>query len=280
MTASTVRHRSYSQISQLRRCGWQYKLERIDGVPSRPSAAAVAGVAVHAATEHVDQIIYSNPNATFDDFDPAFQEAQRVLDLEVEQKRQKGWPPETWKTYGRATAAKPHGEDLEWFRFNGVPLSVNAYIDWRLANPEFELADVPDFGPAIEVPFNYYVDGVLIHGWIDRIFTAHGMHVVLDIKSGRKPETNEQLGLYSAALWGAEGVNWKVPYGYYLYGLKTGAAKLTPPIALDRWDDETIGQVYLPATRQIEQGIFVPHPGQNCFTCGVADHCVFSQAVI
>jgi putative RecB family exonuclease len=92
-----------------------------------------------------------------------------------------------------------------------------------------------------------------------------------------KPKTSEQLGLYAGALKRALG--WQVSYGYYLYGLKSGEAKLTPPLNLTAWTDELLGSIYIPANQQISAGIFLPNPGDACFVCSVSEHCAFVQAL-
>lgn len=276
-----VIHRSYSQVRQLRTCGEQYRLERIEGVPSRPSAPAVAGVAVHVGTETVDKMLHAPwENTAAELIQRGTEMAIAELDIQIARYRAKGWEPETWKKYGRATAEKPQAEDIEWFRRVGIPNSIEAYVDWRLENDDFELCEVPEFGPAIEVPFNYYIDGQLIHGFIDRIFTSKkvGGYYPVDLKSGQKPKTDEQLGLYAAALHKALG--WDIEWGYYVYGLKTGTAKLTQPLMVKHWTDDKLGSVYLPATKAIDLGIFIPAPGDPCFHCGVFDHCDYAKSVV
>lgn len=265
-------HRSYSQLKQLRSCGYQFKLERIDKVPSRPMVNASAGVAVHTGTETVDKLLLEGETNGETIVAVASARAAEALQREVEEAEADGWPVSTWRTYPKQSFA--------WFRDKGVPQAISAYTNWRFANPDFELVTVPDFGPAIEVPFNYYVGTQAIVGWIDRIFTSkeRGGYYPFDLKSGRKPETNEQLGLYAAAL--KKALDWDVHWGYYLYQLKTGEAKQTRPLRVDHWTDETLGQVYLPATQLIDLGIYVPHPGDACQHCGVADACPFAQAVV
>jgi hypothetical protein len=279
-------HRSYSQVRQLRTCGEQFRLERIERAPSKPSCPAVAGTAVHTGTETVDKLLHEAPPVSLDKHRnttlvaAALPKALEALDAEIAKFVEKGWETSQWKRYGRKTKEKPNAEDIEWFRTVGIPKSIAAYVDWRLANPDFVLAEVPGFGPAIEVPFNYYVGDQLIHGFIDRIFTSKtvGGFYPVDLKSGLKPKTDEQLGLYAQALHKALG--WEIHWGYYLYGLKTGEAKLTPPITVDHWTDEKLGQIYLPATKLIDLQIFLPNPGEACFNCGVSDSCAFARSVI
>lgn len=289
-TATTYTHRSFSQINQLRTCGEQYRLERIERVPSRPSCPAVAGTVVHTGTETVDQLLVEmNQDETKDqNWDDlrgylilnGAADADVALDVEIEKYRKKGWEPETWRRYGRSTSEKPKGEDIEWFREHGIPLSIEAYVDWRLAHDDLVLAEVPDFGPAIEVPFNYYIGDQLVRGYIDRIFTSKtdGGYFPFDLKSGQKPKTSEQLGTYAAALRSALG--WDIKWGYYIYALKTGKAKMTAPLMLEHWTDEKLGTVYLPANLAISQNIFIPSPGEACRHCGVTDHCTYFQAVV
>lgn len=267
-------------MRQLRTCGWQFYLERVQRVAARPSVPAVAGVAVHVATEVVDRLLHNGQTDPITLAATAQADADASLDEAIAHESAAGWEPDTWKRYGRKTTEKPNGEDLDWFRFVGVPTSIKAYIDWRLANPEWVLAEVPGFGPAIEVPFNYYITpGRLVHGYIDRVFTtAIGGYYPLDIKSGRKPKTDEQLGLYSAAL--REALGWEITTGYFIYGLKLGVAKLTDPINVAHWTQEKLGNVYEQSSYLIERGIYIPNPGENCFTCSVSDSCEFAQSVI
>lgn len=272
--ATKVTHRSYSAVSKLRTCGEQYKLEKIDKVPSRPSCAAVGGTVVHVGTEHIDHAIH-NGLIDHEGRDSILGEAllitEDAFDAEIALRVEKsGFPVEQWLKYGK--------QDVEWYRTTGIPNSITSYLDWRLANPEFVLAEVPGFGPAIEIPFWYIIDGQAIQGWIDRIFVYDGHYCPLDIKSGARPKTDEQLGLYAAAL--NEVLDWNVEWGYYLYNLKNGEAKLTKPLRCGHWSKDKLAQVYLPATQQIDQQIFLPNPGEACFHCGVNYACPFAQAVL
>lgn len=278
MTTTTPTHRSFSQVKQLRTCGEQYRLERVERVPSRPSVPAVAGSAIHVGTEKIDELLLQGADSE-DIAELALTATLVALDEEIQHLADKGWTTDKWKRYGRKTAEKPQAEDVEWFRNVGIPNSLNAYLAWRLSTPEFIIADVPGFGPGIEVPFNYYVDGQLVHGYIDRVFTtADGGYYPLDIKSGLKPKTTEQLGLYATAL--ERGLGWRIDYGFYLYGLKSGEAKLTPALSLAGWDDAKLSRIYLGANKLIELELYIPNPGDACFNCGVSDHCAFVQALV
>ena len=265
-------------MSQLRRCGWQYFLERIVRTPSRPSVPAVAGQVVHTGTEQVDRLLHTGQTDPRVLLQAASTDADAAVQAAIVEKSAAGWEPSKWKAFGRATAEKPFGEDLQWFQAQGIPQSLVAYVEWRMETM-WTLAEIPHFGAAIEVPFVYYTNsGNQVHGWIDRVFVIDGELVLLDIKSGQKPKTSEQLGLYAAAL--RNGLGWNVTTGYFLYGLKHGEAKLTKPLDLTVWSDERLSRLYDMSSQAIEAGIYLPNPGEACWSCSVSQHCEFSQAAI
>lgn len=268
MTQTTTGHRrSYSQVDQVRRCGWAYKLKRIDRLPERPSAAAVGGSAVHAATEVIDA---DWPNVDVD--------AARTIALDYvadEVVANPDYPVEEWTAFGW----KPK-QDLGWWLSTGIPNALTAYVDWRRKHPSYSILSVDD-GPAIEVEFDIQLGEVRIVGKIDRVFVDenNGTPFVLDIKTGRKPETDEQLGLYRAAL-AARGVF--VDYGVYVFGLKRGLNLYgdTMPIDLTHWTAEKLHSVYSPANQAIDARLFIPHPGSQCQICSFNDRCAYAQSAL
>jgi hypothetical protein len=248
-------------------------------VSKRPSAAQVAGVLIHTGTEPIDHAIHEG----IDDREKLVQIATEALaatrDATVAE-FSKDYAPEEWKRFGRATTAKPNGEDLAWFEDQGIPLALGAYVDWRLSKPNWKLAEIPGFGPAIEVPFTVPLGDVQVNGYIDRVFTVDGFdgYYCLDIKSGRKPKTDEQLGVYARAL--EVGLGWPVTYGFFIYGLKSGTASMTPPIDVRHWSAEKLASTYANLDLGITSKVFVPNPGEACFVCDVSSHCAFAQSVI
>ena len=272
---ATKPHISYSQMTNLRQCGESYRLKRIEKVEQRPSVPAVVGQVIHGGTETIDALI---PDGSSDE--AILTEAQTVVDgllaaaVEV---NSKVFPVEDWKRYGRATVEKPNGEDLSWFESVGIPNSLRAYLAWRRSSG-LDVLDIEGFGPAVEVPFDLYMGDQPVHGYIDRVMHREGVPVLVDIKSGQKPKTDEQLGLYRQALLRGAGID--VTYGVYVYALKTGQWKLTSPLDLRHWTMEKLEKVYLQGSKVIELGMFLPQPGEQCFRCDVAHACAFSQAAI
>jgi putative RecB family exonuclease len=271
-----VSFRSHSQLKQLRTCGESYRLARIERLPKRPSVAQVGGVVAHHVTETIDQAIEAaRKGAYITDRDIllslALDRAEEVWPV-VTEEFSKNYEPPDWKVFGK--------QDLAWYQQQGVPLSAGAYIDWRFAKG-WTLAEIPNFGPAVEVPFDLSLPSVRVVGWIDRVFVVEGydgQFYPVDIKSGRKPTTDEQLGLYARAL--QAGLGWPVSYGFYVYNLKSGEAKTAGPIDLRHWTTENLDAVYGQGDKAIEAGLFIPNPGDGCFTCDVSQHCAFAQASI
>lgn len=56
-------HLSYSALTDYLKCGKQYQLSRILGLPERPAWWNIGGHAVHAATEAWDRRIYAATGA-------------------------------------------------------------------------------------------------------------------------------------------------------------------------------------------------------------------------
>ena len=261
-------HRSYSQLNTYRRCGEQYRLEKIEHAPQRPSAAAVAGSVIHVATEVMDNLIMAESDVDIPD--RAMVAAHEELRSQLDYWNQQGYTREQFKVYGR--------QNVDWYQDVGIPNAVEAYWRWRHDSP-FTLVTLPGHGPAIEVPFNIqFGNDVQVHGHIDRVFEAEDQWFPIDLKSGRKPPTDEQLGLYAMALLATYGI--EINWGFYLYNLKAGEAKLTPPLRLSHWTVEKLASMYFQLDTAVRADLFIPHPGEECFHCPVINSCRFAQAVV
>lgn len=270
-----VGHRSYSQLRSFRKCGEQYRLERIEGAPSRPSWAMVAGIVIHVGTELVDRTLLASPDEPLSALvEAGSRESLAAIEPHKAKHSDAGFPPDEWKVYGgRGTAPR---QDEYWWRNVGLPASIRAYTEWRLGT-KWPIYNLPGFGPAIEIPFELGLPGVMVKGVMDRLFEVDGQIVGVDLKSGLEPENDEQLGLYAAVLRRA---GLKSDYGYYLSKLKTGKAKLSPPLSMGHWSDEKLTQVYGRTDKAINAGLFVAQPGEACFHCGVSGSCEFYQSVV
>lgn len=275
-------HRSYSAVNTLLRCGEQYRLERVEYVSQQPGSAAVAGGVIHSISEDIDRNIHNDDTRDMLDIyqDPDY--INEYVDEAIKERRTPDYPdPTSWTSFGRRTKANPNGEDIEWFRREGIPTAVENYLNWRKAHDYLEPMVFPSGEVGIEIPFDITIGtSDPIHGMIDRVFknNQNGALYILDIKSGAKPKSTLQLGIYRKALMTAmPDLDWT--YGGYLYGLKKDM-KQTPDINLTYWTTERLAKIYGQADFLINNNIFIPNPGEACFLCPVKKHCDFFQATI
>jgi len=257
----------------------------------QPSAAAIGGTAIHAAADAIDYSILRGPVAYETLVGIASLAASNSIDeslREVEEKSPDYVDPITWHTYGRWTKQWPHGQDLAWFQKVAIPAGINNYIRWRSTTTDLVPWDVPAYGPAIEYPFETKILDRPIRGKIDRIFQSAGSGtlVLLDIKNGPKPKNSAQLGTYANAMRTAY-PDLSFRWGAYLTGLKydpnnpklkAKAAKLTLPVDLNYWTEDRLTRANVHAIFAIENGIFIPNPGEQCQHCVFTKSCDFYQA--
>ena len=258
-------HLSYSTVSGYRDCGMRTKLQKVLRIEQRPGVAACGGNAVHTATEMYD--LDSTPNATVEElFQKGWNEA-------VEKNRE--WSPsfnvEDYAVTGRATAAYGGKQTVQWWMDNG-PGMVQNWIDWREDN-QWEIWETPEGAPAIELELNIVLPGdIPVKMFLDRVMvTLAGQIAVVDIKSGRTPETPEQLGLYATAMELTFGEMFRPQWGYFWDARK---GEHSSPHLLDSYTPEYFGEVYAEAVRGMNAGCFLAKPANGCFNwCGVRDSC-------
>jgi putative RecB family exonuclease len=191
-------HRSYSQLNQVRTCGYAFQLARIEKRPERPNIPAVMGRVFHTVSEEIDRLIHDQTHRGRGPVQGTNQLVKAVESLtsktlvaETESTIAGYGPIEDWLSYGK--------QDYAAWRDTILPRTITNYVDWRLASG-YQLVDLPGFGPAIEVPFLIDLGGVVVKGYVDRVFEMNDTPLILDLKSGRKPETIEQLAIYRIAL--------------------------------------------------------------------------------
>lgn len=253
-------HLSYSSFSTLLECGEKWRLQRIARVPESPAWYFLGGTAVHTATERYDLGEVGHPDPATDLFLMAFDEeiAKAPRDMPI---RASGRPSKDW----------PDGENEAWWRHHG-PKFVQAYIDWREAHPELVLAEFAG-RPAVEIEVMCDIAGVLLKGFVDRVFadTTTGELMVVDLKTGKNTPMEWQLQFYGIALRKTLGV--PVEWGAYWMARQ---GHLSIPARL--WaDEELIGDWLGKAKQMIDLGLFVPHVTSFCNSCTVREHCTAFQ---
>lgn len=260
-TAGPPAHTSYSSIDTWQQCGMKYKLTRIDGWKEDPAWWSVGGSAVHTATEWSDLGIHDELSV----------DQLWTVALQNETDRQvmfTGTDPLEWRS--------SRGQDGDWWRANGAGM-VQAWRDWRESTGwhilDFPSAD-PDVEalPGVELPINTTIGGILVKGYIDRVFvTPAGEVVIVDLKTGaRKPASPLQLGFYRAGVEQQYGVTADLG-AYWMARKKPG--EQADIVGLGRYTVEHIAGFTAGFKAAREANIYTPHVTSFCGSCGVAAGC-------
>lgn len=247
-------HLSYSQVSTLKKCGEQWRLERGLKVPARPSFALVGGSAVHTATERIDFALMEHGES----LDPA-EEFHRAFSEQIqEQEERSGYDCADFYAGGRASKQWPNKENLDWWTHEG-PMMVANWVNFR-DNSVMHVTH-------IELDFEIELGGVPVKGFIDRIM---GDGVVVDLKTGSRAPSDGgmQLGVYGLAVEQVLGI--RPTHGYYWMG-RAGGTGL--PYDLSAWSKDRLDYEFRNARQKQELGIFEANPSPMCSACGVRDFC-------
>lgn len=279
---SVPAHLSFSQSSNLlgEYCPASWFFSRGLGLAERPGWAQVGGSALHSATEEWDRLMVERGECVIDGQAALFHIA---FDMEIARtEEQSGFDRSEWRPSGR-TAARvsmsggPNKKDESWWRQQG-PEMLAYYSSWRLASPWEISLMVSDIGErwGIEVPFEVEMGGETVKGYIDRVFTltdpqsGEQQHMVMDLKSGREPDSTAQLGTYRLGLirqWDMD-----PQWGCYWLGGTGLATSFTDLRA--KWPEARVDRRYATARRRQLAGEFDPKPSNLCGSCGVRDYCL------
>lgn len=186
------------------------------------------------------------------------------------QERSPSFSPDEYTATGRASAKYGGRRNADWWLDNG-PQMVQDYIDWRKAHPDWS---IPNIGgkPAVELELNFTLPGLgmMVKAFIDRVFvTPTGEFGVLDIKTGRTPETPEQLGLYRVGLGVVHDV-WP-SWGWFW---SPGGKGHSQPLDLTMYTPEYFAEQFNQAIAGINAGCFLATPANNCKQwCGLSRYC-------
>lgn len=247
---------SYSSLSTYAECGERWRLERGYGLGRSTWYATVAGSAIHEITEQID-------------LDQEVWEFKRLFDQMLDREEQNGVEvkPSGRKLSNIGKMGGPNKKDYDWWLIYG-PQYVENYRMWRKLTG-WELIDMPDGKPAVEVPITVNMGGGTHLGYIDRVFvTPDGELVVVDIKTGATPVSKLQLGVYAVALWKEFGL--LAELGAYWMA---GDGEVTGPFLLSNYTEEWIDHQYEMAWAGINAGVFLPNVTAMCKGCGVRDWC-------
>jgi putative RecB family exonuclease len=256
-------HVSFSQFTTFSRCGKQYQLERIQGVPRTPSLALLFGSAVHEAFERVlkyqvDMMAGSIQSMWGEIVESHAQRMIKEFDTDIDQ----------FKVSGRKTEAKPNREDFDWWMIEGLQ-QVNAFLEW-LAISGWSVYEVENQIPMVEFNASGILGGIEVKAFIDSVMVnPDGELVVVDFKTGSRTPQELQLGVYSALLEQRMGLH--VDKGAYYM---TRKADMSEQFDLRRYTPEFFGTVFQQFSAAKELGLYIPSVGDHCkYACDVSDAC-------
>lgn len=187
--------------------------------------------------------------------------------------RKKHSPSYELKDYtvtGRAPAAYGGKRGIEWWLAHG-PKMVEDYANWR-KETRWEVWHTPLGEPAIELSMKPTLpNGVPVQMHLDRVFVPVSAPIILDLKTGRTPETPEQLGLYATGIELTYGKEYRPTWGTFW---TADAGKHGELYLLDKYTPDYFARMYDQAIAGINAGAFLPQPMNNCKAwCGVSQFC-------
>ena len=175
---------------------------------------------------------------------------------------------------GRATKANPQKEDVNFWQSTG-PQWVQAYIDWRKANPNWKLWKTPQGAPAIELAMLPEFAGVPVKMILDRVFEVNGELVIVDLKTSQQTPTNTlQLGFYKVGILKTFGID--VKWGTYWMARQHG---VSPLVSLEQYTEDKLEYLVAGFDKARKAGIFLPNTNNCQYKCGLTAHCQFSTKI-
>lgn len=175
---------------------------------------------------------------------------------------------------GRATKANPQKEDVNFWQATG-PQWVQAYIDWRKANPDWKLWKTPQGAPAIELAMLPDFAGVPVKMILDRVFEVNGELVIVDLKTSQQTPSNTlQLGFYKVGMLKTFGID--VKWGTYWMARQHG---VSPLVSLEQYTEDKLEYLVSGFDKARKAGIFLPNTNNCQYKCGLTAHCQFSTKI-
>jgi hypothetical protein len=194
--------------------------------------------------------------------------SQIMSDLVEKTERYSGIAAGDWRAAGRRSKANPDGEDLAFWKSEGLR-QVEEYIAWYRKSG-WQIATMPDGKPGIEWEAEVSFGGRPVKLIVDAIYQAGTSLVVVDYKTGsRTPFGMLQIGLYASAIERVCGVRPK--WGAFYM---TRKASLSDLVDLSPWSMDFFDYEFAALNTFIDSGFFPANPGEHCSFCGFTEYCV------
>lgn len=247
------------------RCGWQFKLTRVDGETEHPSVALAGGSGFHSYTEDDDWYRLNGLDKPGEFVDYFERELARI-------EEETGVPRDEFKTSGRKTKERPNGEDIQFWSSSLGPDMVETYRQFEWPDGWTIARDLPPdssgrttgieyHGELLDPPFQFYADRIFDMG--------DGNLCIVDLKTWQRKRTSAQLQEYMVA---GQLLGLRTVYGAY-YSARKG--ELDGP-HICKWTEQTFRDYISVNMLGIESGLYLPVVGDNCDWCGVRKLCQFA----
>ncbi|GIG57381.1 hypothetical protein Lfu02_17530 [Longispora fulva] len=158
--------------------------------------------------------------------------------------------------------------DIERRRETGASQVLTYCAEARSA--PWKVWELPDGTPALEVAFRLLLGEIEVWGAIDQVLIwPDGQLSVRDLKTGNKPVSHIQLGVYALAINEMFGED--IRYGDYWLAKTSEASGM---IDLSSYTADYLTAAFAALNRGIEARVFLPNLTDSCrITCGVRDYC-------
>jgi len=257
-----VSHVSHSQLGQWLRCGKAYELNRIMQAPRVPAVWTASGVALHEVIDMINRASITGDRVDIrTEWNRVYGEILHKVEWET------NVPREQWKRAGRQTKDKPNKEDSIWWGIEGLR-QLLAYEHW-LNTSGYKIVEI-DGQILSEFETTTTFGDVTVKGFLDAVIVDPNENLlVMDAKSGtRVPTSQIQLALYAQSLRLNLGI--EVKQGVFFM---TRQGELTDTYDLTRYTEQYFTTVFSGLNKGVQDRIFLPNPGDACFTCDVRDAC-------
>lgn len=264
------KHLSWSTFDSYNSCGERQRLQKVLMLEQKPNWGSVGGTALHDCVETIEQ--HGPDLGPLEEWHQYFDTTGMYNDaldeaIAATLERSPSFGKADW--YVSPNRGKP--KDEAWWRTEGVKM-VDRWLTWRReVASQWKPWVTPDGQVAIELECNFLLPGdIPVKAFIDSVWELPtGAIVVVDVKSGRLPETTGQLGLYRVALKTIYDID--VNYGFFWDGKKGTHGD---PRDLTDWSADYMGELFEAAIRGHNAGVFMPKPQNGCARwCGVARFC-------
>ena len=172
----------------------------------------------------------------------------------------------TW----RVANAKRDPENGDWWFTHGYKFFAN-WVEWRKEQKDvWEIAQLEDGSPAIELDVSVWIDDIQVKMYLDRVMRHKetGMLAVVDLKTGKTtPGDGLQPAFYRYGL--KKNFNLDANIGYYWMARKQ---ELSRALDLTIFTEEMIETLVKDFDRARKSGIFLPNL-HSCNMCGYAAQC-------